>query len=270
MTTTMAKARDGRVTARENELQVLRALHRFGWLRTRDLAALLWQRWAKEPTGEPGLVPAKPTAAGLRMAQRTVRRLRETRQVLDARAPDGSIIYALAEGGVRRLKGAGITAISGKNLMRTFSSTHFRHRCIANEVAIGAIVQGFRVSTERETAQGRWLGGESGVAGKVPDVLLRSRDRVWWVEVERSRKNAGEYARLLLWLGEVGCDAFNVPIPKLLGDGLRWGRVVFVCTPTFQARLLRDLAKIGWKRGHFETLIVFSTALYRFEDIIFR
>lgn len=270
MTTTMAKARDGRVTARENELQVLRALHRFGWLRTRDLAALLWQRWASEPAGEPNLVPAEPTAAGLRMAQRTLRRLREMRQVLDARAPDGSVIYALAEAGVRGLQAAGITAISGKNLMRNFSSAHFRHRCIANEIAIGAIVQGFRVSVERETAQGRWLGGERGIAGKVPDVLMRSRDHVWWVEVERSRKNAGEYARLLRWLGEVGCDAFNATPSKLLGGSLRWGKVVFVCTPAFQDKLRRDLAKAGWKRGHFETLIVFSTALYRFEDIIFR
>mgnify|MGYP000853832867 FL=1 len=45
--------KDGRAIARENEVRVLRALHRFGWLRTRDLAVLVWQRWARSPAEEP-------------------------------------------------------------------------------------------------------------------------------------------------------------------------------------------------------------------------
>ena len=78
----MANSKDGRAVARENEVRVLRALNRFGWLRTRDLAALVWQEWARSPAGEPSLKPATATAAGLRMAQRTLRRLREKRLVL--------------------------------------------------------------------------------------------------------------------------------------------------------------------------------------------
>src|SRR5690554_722973 len=146
--------KDGRAVARENEVRVLRALHRFGWLRTRDLAALGWQRWARNPTSEPSLKPAPPTAAGVRMAQRTLRRLRAKRQVLSSRAPDGSLIYALAEAGARLLLQAGVTAVTGKDLLRSFSAAHFRHRCIANEIAVGAVVEGFRVATEREIAQG--------------------------------------------------------------------------------------------------------------------
>jgi hypothetical protein len=261
--------KDGRAVARENEVRVLRALHRFGWLRTRDLAALAWQRWARNPGGEPSLKPSVPTVGGLRMAQRTLRRLREKRQVLSSRAPDGSLIYALAEAGARLLLQIGVTAVTGKDLMRTFSAAHYRHRCIANEVAVGAIVAGYRVSTEREISQGLWLGGEDGIASKRPDVLVRGDGRVWWVEVERSRKNAKDYSRLLQWLGVVGRDAFRQSGPELLGDGLRWGKVFFVCTTAFRGKLCRDLAAAGWKKNHIDTLISFQVSLYRFEDITF-
>lgn len=130
------KSQDGRALARENELNVMRALHRFGWLRTRNLAALVWQRWARDPAGVPSLKPAVPTAAGLRMAQRTLRRLRDRRLVLSSRAPDGSVIYALAEAGARALQQVGLTAESGKDLLRTFSAGHYLHRRTANEIAV--------------------------------------------------------------------------------------------------------------------------------------
>lgn len=261
--------KDGRAIARENEVHVLRALHRFGWLRTRDLAALVWQRWARNPSGEPSLKPPVPTAAGLRMAQRTLRRLREKRQVLNSRAPDGSLIYALAEAGARVLLQIGVSAVTGKDLMRTFSTAQFRHRSIANEIAVGAIIAGFRVATEREIAQGLWLGGEDGIAGKKPDVLMRGDGRLWWVEVERSRKNAKDYGHLLQWLGAVGRDAFRQSGPELLSDGILWGKVLFVCTPAFRQRLCQDLAAVGWKEVHIDTFLSFETSLYKFEDISF-
>lgn len=261
--------KDGRAIARENEVRVLRALHRFAWLRTRDLAALVWQRWARSPAGEPDLKPPVATDTGLRMAQRTLKRLRDKRLVLSSRAPDGSVIYALAEAGARALQHIGVAATTGKDLMRTFSTAHYRHRCIANEIAVGSILAGYRVSTEREIAQGLWLGGEDGIAGKKPDVLIRSGDTVWWVEVERSRKNATDYARLLQWLGAVAQDAFRATGPVLLGEKVRWGKLVFICTPAFQAKLTRDLTAAGWKKIHIDALVSFETSLYRFEDISF-
>lgn len=263
-------ARDGRVLARQNEIKVLRALHRLGWARTRDLAALVWQAWARRASGEPTLKVPEATASGLRMAQRTLRRLTTARQVLRAQAPDGSFIYALAEAGARRLQVLGIAATTGKDMVRAFSSSHFRHRTTANEIAIGAIIEGFRAASEREIAQDKWLGGVDGVAGKKPDVLLRGDDgRVWWVEVERSRKNAKDYAKLLTWLGVVAADAVGSSESKLLGDGLRWEKVIFVCTTAFQLRLTRDLKAAGWKQGLLDALVSFSTELYRFEDIMF-
>ncbi|WP_201786914.1 hypothetical protein [Acidihalobacter prosperus] len=260
---------DGRVIAQENELRVLRALNRFGWLRTRDLAALLWQRWSQQPREAPDLKPAQPTASGLRMSQRTLRRLRGKRRVLSARAPDGSTIYALSEAGARSLNQLGIAAATGKDLLRSFSTAHFRHRCIANEIALGSIIKGFRVSTEREIARGLWLGGEEGIAGKKPDTLLRADGKVWWIEVERSRKNAKDYSRLLRWLDVVKRDASQNGPSSLLGQENRWGNVMFVCTLSFETKLCRDLGKRGWTKEQIYRHISFNNSLYNFKDIIF-
>lgn len=264
------KIKDGRVVARENEVRVLRALHRCGWLRTRDLSVVVWQEWARNPQGEPDLRPPTPTDSGLRMAQRTLQRLRANRQVLSSRAPDGSQIYALAEAGARRLQQIGVAALSGKDLMRTFSAAYFKHRCIANQIAIAAIVQGFRVATEREIAQGLWLGGQDGIAGKRPDVLVRADGRVWWLEVERSRKNAKDYSRLLHWLGIVGQDALRPSESRLLEAGMRWAKVIFICTAAFRGKLLRDLAAAGWDKAQIDRLVMFEVSLYKFEDITFK
>lgn len=265
----MAIIKDGRVLARENEIRVLRALHRFGWLRTRDLAALVWVDWKKSPVAPPNFSPPVTTSAGLRMAQRTLRRLRANRQVLSGQGPDGSIIYSLAEAGARSLRQIGVPALTGKDLVRKSSISQFRHRCISNEIAIGSIVKGHRVSTEREISQGFWMGGSSGILGKKPDVLIRSTNDVWWIEVERSRKNTKDYVRLLKWLDRVKRDILGQAENQLLGDKLHLKNVVFICTKNFQEKLIRDLSSSGWTEKHFTT-IKFETCLYCFEDMIFR
>jgi hypothetical protein len=258
---------DGRAKARENEMRVLRALHRFGWLRTRDIAAL-WARWASKPMATPSLAPAVGTASDLRMAQRTLRRMRDGHLLLQAQGSDGSVIYAIAEGGARALQSADVPASSGKDGVRNFSSGYFRHRCIANELAIAGIVQGFRVSTEREIARGLWAGGEVGIAGKKPDALWRSGNRWEWFEVERSRRNARDYAQLQAWLLHLR-GRLRPGLGADMGDGVVIERVVFVCTAQFKSKLLRDLATQGWPAGEVQKLVVFETLLYKFEGIIF-
>lgn len=262
--------KDGRLVAHENEVRVLRSLHRCGWLRTRDLAALLWKTWATTtPPSGPTLKQPRPTASGLRMAQRTLKRLRKKRWVLSAQAPDGSLVYALAEAGARFLLQLGVPAVTGKDLLRPFSTAHFRHRCVANEIALGAITEGFRVSFEREIAQGRWLGGGQGIEGKRPDALLRNGSAIWWVEVERSRKNAKDYSHLLKWLGLAARDAFRPSGSELLGCHLCWARVIFVCTPAFEIKLRRDLETAGWNKSRIDSFVFFETRLYKFGDILF-
>lgn len=262
------KSKDGRAVARDHELNILRALHRFGWLRTRDFAALVFQRWASTaPAGGPSLLPPVAAATGLRMAQRTLRRMRIARLVLDTQAPDGSVIYALSEAGARALQGVGVAATTGKDLVRTFSTTHFRHRCIANEVAISAIVEGFRASTEREISRGLWLGGKSGVAGKMPDAMLRSGSALWWVEVERSKKNSAGAAatRRLVEAVRVAAEQPHL----LFGNGVSRVTIVFICTPAYQAKLCRDLEASGWDKNDIAKYLRFEKSLYSFRDIQF-
>lgn len=262
-------AQDGRITASKNEVRVLRALNRFGWLPTKSLGALLWQPWLRKPAGEPDMQPLMPTTTARLMAQRTLRRLYQARQVLRARAPDGSLIYALAEAGVRRLAQLGVPACSGKDLVRRFSSAQFRHRSIANDIALANIVAGFRVSTEREISIGKWLGGEPGIAGKKPDVLLQGDGQVWWCEVERSRRRASDRAKLHAFLKAVREDANRADAPVLLG-GLQWAKVIFICTPAFRVRLMRELKDAGWSEAEIDRLTCYVDALYSFEDIAFK
>jgi hypothetical protein len=153
--------------------------------------------------------------------------------------------------------------------VRGFSSAYYRHRCIANEVAIAGMTQGFRASTEREIAQGAWLGGEAGIAGKRPDVLLRAGNTVHWVEVERSRKNSADYKAFLAWLSKVLQDHARRDGSRLLGPGQVWGRIFFICTQAFEAKLRKDLATAGWLPQQVDALACFESALYRFEDTLF-
>jgi hypothetical protein len=175
----------------------------------------------------------------------------------------------LSEAGARSLLQVGVAAVTGKDMVRSVSTSHFRHRCIANELAVGAIVEGFRVSTEREVAQGRWIGEARGIAGKKPDVLLRDGSSVWWIEVERSRKNAKDYSRLLQWVCAIGRDTLLQGRPSLLGEEMRLARVVFVCTPSFQRKLSQDLETAGWKKNDVNALISFETSLYSLEGTSF-
>ncbi|CAG9228473.1 hypothetical protein KDX16_23670 [Burkholderia vietnamiensis] len=260
---------DGRIVASQNEVRVLRALNRFGWLQTRLVGALLWQPWSRKPTGEPDMRQQVPTASARLMAQRTLRRLYEARQVLRAQAPDGSTIYAVAEAGVRRLAQLGVPASSGKDLVRRFSAAQYRHRCIANEIAISGIVAGFRVSTEREIAIDKWLGGENGIAGKKPDVLLQGDGYVWWVEVEKSRRNKADQAKLHAFL-KLARDDANLPSGPVLLGGQRWAKIVFICTRAFHARLVRELEESGWSESSIKRLIIFIDDIYHFTDIAFQ
>lgn len=258
---------DGRAQARKNEVSVLRALHRFGWLCTSQLASLGWSPWAAKPDGAPSFMAPQPTASAIRMAQRTMQRLKARRLVLSAMAPNGGQIYALAEAGARVLQELGVPAASGKDLMRTFSAAHYRHRNIANEVAVGALLAGFRVSTEREISRGLWAGGEVGIAGKKPDVLVRSATHWHWVEVERSRKNAKDYEMLLRWLGYMRKSIWLPAAPVVAGALL--ANVVFICRGSFKARLERDLIRLGWKKNEIYVFIRFETELYKLEAIGF-
>lgn len=261
---------DGRAIARGNEVSVLRALHRFGWLRTRDVASLVWSRWASRPKeGWPDFARPACSESGIRMAQRTLKRMREHGLVLSGKGPDGAVLYALAERGARILRDGGIEAATGKDLIRSFSAAHYHHRCVANSCAIAGIQSGFRVSTEREVSQGRWVGGLTGARGKQPDVLLRDGARHWWIEVERSRKNARDYDHLLTWLMLAIPEVVREGSGGMLGASRVLSGVYFICRRNFANKLTADLISRGSRKEDIEFAIRFETCLYNLEAIAF-
>jgi hypothetical protein len=196
------------------------------------------------------------------MAQRTLRRLMDRCEVIAHRAPDGSTIYALSEKGARLLRALGIPAKSGKDLARRFSLSHYHHRRLANEVAVCAVLDGYRIASEHEIASGQWLGGMGGIDGKKPDVLVRSGKCAWWVEVERSRRNARDYDKLLSWLTGLWADQRDVWSPAVLPDGYALRQVVFLAERHFVERLQEDLLRRGWSSEATKLRIVAWQSLY--------
>ena len=264
----MANKKDGRLVALANENRVLRSLHRFGWLRTRDLAVLCWTRWASRAGDELVLTPAAATSSSLRMAQRTLKRMLKKRYVMSAQAPDQSIVYTLAAAGVRKLQQTGVNAQSGKDTTR-FSAAFFRHRCISNEIAIAAICQGYRASSDREISQGLSICGVGGFHGKRPDVVIREGHDVTFIEVEKSRKKVTEYKLFLTWLvtmlqlQKVSSGRIEINPEAVLK------RVIFICTKVFQSKLEKDLLAVGWSLESQSALIGYSSDIYVFKDILF-
>lgn len=252
---------DGRETARHNEFRVLKSLHKYGWLRTRDLAAIHWMpRQPRAKDYRPIVVEIAETAR--RMAQRTLARLRNQRLVIWMQAPDGSTIYGLSDAGARKLVDLGLPAKPGKNQVRRVSLSHFHHRRIANEVAIVAGLQGYRVSSETEIASGIWFGGKNGVKGKKPDFLVRDGNNVYWGECERSRRRQSDYQKLLIWLQAMWPAHQRDGFPADLPGGNLLQKVVFVCESAFVKRLIADLLKIGWTENMVSQRILAEPVLY--------
>lgn len=252
---------DGREIARQNEQRILKLLYKFSWLRTRDLAAMIWMRARGKPAGfEPSIIAV--SASALRMGQRTLLRLRQQHLVIWTQAPDGSTIYGLSVAGARLLSGLGIPAKSAKDAVRRVSMSYYHHRRIANEVAIVALLQGYRVASEAEISAGSWLGGLDGIHGKKADVLVRDGKDIWWIEVERSRRNKRDYDKLLAWLEKVWPAGGHVSGSAVLPAGMRLVKVLFVCSGAFIDHLITDLKKLGWSETQISLRISAVRLLY--------
>jgi hypothetical protein len=244
-----------------NRLKVLKLLHRFGWLRTRDIAALVWLPTHRgRSTIPPTLSPPKATSSGLRMAQRTLRALQTNGFVLQTKAPDGAWIFALSQKGANTLNQIGINARSGKDLLRDRSFSYYRHRCISTEIAISALLEGCKVTTELELLKNGSMFVNPAVR-KLPDVLVRQYDNWYWVEVEKSRKNQSDYLHLLKWLQMIRVDQNHT----ITGFPNARVTVVFVCIKSFKNRLIKDLINLGWSEVETDTVIDFKDSLYQFD-----
>lgn len=199
------KPLDGRITATQNELDTLAYLDRFGWLRSRDLAALIW--------GD-----SKSTESAMSMAQRTLKRLKDTGQILHRTAPDGATVYALAIPGVKRLgEERGIDARSGKDLVRELGN--YEHRCLANIFSIHQLKAGNRVWTEREIQTNQ--APIRAIKNKIPDGLVDISSPIdadgtlvlAWGEIERGYKKKSDFNKMMRFAFEIlgSLDSRDMP-----------------------------------------------------------
>lgn len=167
---------DKRIIGERNTLAVLSHLHRFGWLTSRMVAALVWPNAKQAPA----------------MARRAVKALADEKLVLRRPLPDGGDCYTLSAAGARSLNEAlGLGATSGASL----PLGNAVHRACANWFVIGHIHEGTTVWTEHEIQTGR--APIVSVDGKVPDALVDTPFGCIWVEVENAWKNRKERAKVL-------------------------------------------------------------------------
>jgi hypothetical protein len=169
-------AQDKRLIGEQNTVAILTYLHRFGWLTSRMIAALIWP-------------DAKQGAA---MARRTVKALADQKLILKRALPEGGDCYTLSAAGARWLQEKeGITTKSGTALQLGNPV----HRACSNWYLIARLLAGDTVWTEYEIQTGRAPVGT--VVGKVPDGLVLTPFGLIWIEVENSWKNRAERTKVV-------------------------------------------------------------------------
>lgn len=205
-------ALDKRLVGEQNTLAILTHLHRFGWLTSRMLAALVWPA-------------AKQSQA---MARRTLKTLTDQKLVIKRALAEGGDCYVLSASGARWLsEQAGITAKAGSAL----KLGNAVHRACSNWYLITRLLAGDVVWTEYEIQSGR--APLVTVAGKTPDGLVETPFGLVWVEVENAWKNRTERGKVVSFcrqcllpgseMAELAPNAylFRVAIVSATGEALR-------------------------------------------------
>lgn len=207
-------ALDKRLVQERNHVSVLHWLHRFGWLTSRMLAALVWS----------------DAAQPLAMARRTLKVLAAQKLVICRPLPKGGAAYLVAAKGARYLRERfGIHAVSGNNL----ALGNPVHRACSNWFLIGAHQQGLDIVTEHEIASER--GPIRYLKGKSPDGLVVCEGHAIWIECENAPKSRAERRKIVALVEQnIGHETFTELAPELF-----LSRVAIVAT-TWEA--LRSIA----------------------------
>ena len=187
---------DGRLVAADNDYQTIFWLHRFGWLTSRQLARLVWPE----------------ASQGMRMAQRTLKRLIEQKYVLERPLPTGGKAYVIGQRGAGFLKDHGVKNVSSRGNRDLRFSTPF-HRALANDYAITQYQLGHKIWTEHEIQRGLSPLPEARIGRhvKIPDLLTFIDDVYMWYEVENAPKPTPRIHQIL----DLAADkaTYNAPNP---------------------------------------------------------
>lgn len=221
----------------------LEAINKFGYLRNRDLAVLLY--------------PEASTRE--RLAARLTRELVQRGLLLVSKGEDNTHHYGLSLKGARALgRATGEHVQTGKDIIRKCSS----HRDACNEVAITTINlyrnKGLDCISERETATSdRYTLGE-GRLRKVPDcvVIQRTGNLRVWVEVENSRRSQRDVTKLARWLYYVAFPNHEeLGYQDYLGGKLLRVMLIPTCkeAETIQNRVLAAISAISAEAHDFAT-----------------
>ncbi len=167
---------DKRIAGEQNTLAILIALHRFGWLTSRMIAALVWPEAKQAPA----------------MSRRAVRAMAEQKLLLKRQLPAGGDCYVLSAAGARWLQDKeGVAAKSGTSLQLGNPV----HRACSNWFLISRLLAGDAIWTEYEIQTGR--APVANISGKVPDGLVDTPLGLVWVEVENAWKNRSERGKVV-------------------------------------------------------------------------
>jgi hypothetical protein len=235
---------DGRIIAAKNEVLTLAMLDRFGWLKTSQIGRLVWRSGTED--------------GQRRMAQKTLKRLREKHEILTKMAPDGAAIHALALGGARKLREHGLETIAHKDAMR--SMVHYEHRTKANEILIQTLLSGRKGWTEHEIQ--RCEAPIKALRGKVPDALLdythkapslsvEAEQVLAWVEVENAYKPNKELNKVIQFFCDVLGPLDGAGFPRQYREPISPGITIGygIITVDSKKEVNRLLAKIAAKKA---------------------
>ena len=160
---------DKRLTGERQTQALLVWLHRFGWLTSRMVAALVF-----------------PTASqSWPLARRLLKKLLTDKLILVRALPQGGDVYLLSVKGARLLnETTGTKAQSGQSL----AIGNAQHRACGNWYLIAQVQTGLAIWTEHEIASAR--APLQTLNGKMPDALVvHDGGLITWVEIENSWKN---------------------------------------------------------------------------------
>jgi hypothetical protein len=202
---------DKRLTGERQAAEVLSWLHRFGWLTSRMIAALVW-----------------PTASqSWPLARRLLKKLLDDKLVLVRALPQGGDLYLLSVKGARLLADTtGAAAKSGQSL----PTGDAIHRACGTWYLIAQVQAGLGIWTEHEIASAR--APLQTLNGKQADgLVLHDGGQVTWLEVENAWKNrARRQAVVDLATRHLGRDRLSQVASDAQGEPLYLARLAVVST----------------------------------------
>ena len=166
----------------ENDVDALKFIYQYGWLRPQELGHLMWPNMTRDGY-----------AHTCRAAQSWLKR----GLILARPLPDGAgRAFVLAAAGVQMLKDANHEASTGKDFGRMKDShwtppTNWKHDLLATGVLVRFENQDWVVYPEATIRR------QGANLSKIPDGILVRGDDVVWLEVEQTRKSG----KLILELG---------------------------------------------------------------------